>query len=124
MKFFVDESLSAEVSRRLNEAGHDARHVSDEGLLGAPDTEVMRTAKDSGRVVVAADTDFGELLALGRHPGPSVVLFRRAPHRPEAQVALLLANLPEVEDSLLAGSIVVITAELMRVRHLPVEPTA
>ncbi len=123
MKFFVDESLSAEVARRLSAAGHDGRHVGDEGLLGAPDTEVMRVAHESGRVLVAADTDFGELLALGRHPGPSVVLFRRAPHRPGAQAKLLLDNLPEIEDSLATGAVVVITAELIRIRPLPIEPS-
>lgn len=122
MKLLIDESLSAEVARRLSDAGHDVRHVSDEGLLGAPDTDVLRVAGGSGRVLISADTDFGELLALGRHPGPSVVLLRRAPHRPDAQAALLLANLPAIEDSLAGGVVAVISAELIRVRRLPIEP--
>lgn len=122
MKLLIDESLSAEVARRLSDAGHDVRHVSDVGLLGAPDTDVLRVAGESGRVLISADTDFGELLALGRHPGPSVVLLRRAPHRPDAQAALLLANLPAIEDSLASGAVAVISAKLIRVRRLPIEP--
>lgn len=37
MKFFVDESLSARVAKLITAAGHDAVHVADRNLLGAPD---------------------------------------------------------------------------------------
>jgi hypothetical protein len=65
MKFLVDESLSTRVAELLQANGHDAVHVADLGLLGAIDPIVMQTAADAGRVLVTADTDFGELLALG-----------------------------------------------------------
>jgi predicted nuclease of predicted toxin-antitoxin system len=71
VKILVDESLSATVARALVKAGHDAVHVGDLDLVGAADTDVMEAARQGGRCVVAADTDFGELLAIGRHPGPS-----------------------------------------------------
>jgi hypothetical protein len=49
------------------------------------------------------------------------VLFRGAtPRRPSDQVALLLANLPQVESDLLAGSIVVIEPARVRIRQLPI----
>jgi predicted nuclease of predicted toxin-antitoxin system len=69
---------------------------------------------------VAADTDFGELLALGRHLGPSVVIFRRAPHRPEAQAQLLLANLDAIEETLAAGAVVTLSGQSVRFRLLPI----
>ncbi len=53
------------VARSLEAGGHDAVHVADLGLLGAVDTEVMLAAAESDRVLISADTDFGELLALG-----------------------------------------------------------
>lgn len=81
----------------MADAGHDAVHVSDLGLLGAPDIDVMAAARKADRTVVSADTDFGELLAIGRHPGPSVILLRRAPHLPDEQAKLLLAALDAVE---------------------------
>jgi len=71
--------------------------------------------------VLSADTDFGELLALGRHPGPSVVIFRRAPRRPESQVSILLASLPDTEQELTRGAILVLTPGHARLRLLPVE---
>lgn len=83
VKVLVDESLSARVARLLVVAGHDALHVGDIGLLGALDEAVMEAAQTEDRVLVAADTDFGELLAIGAYSKPSVVLVRRSPHAVE-----------------------------------------
>jgi predicted nuclease of predicted toxin-antitoxin system len=105
VRLLIDEAMSQQVARILTEQGHDALHAEDFGLLGAPDTEVMATAGGEQRVLVSVDTDFGELLALGRHPGPSVVLLRKAPHRPEEQAKLLLAVLDEVAPDLEAGAV-------------------
>ncbi len=120
MRFLVDESLSVRVARALVAAGHRATHVGDLQLLGAPDEAVLQAAAGTGCVLISADTDFGELLALGRHPGPSVVILRRAPHRPPAQAALILASLAAVEDSLAAGAVVVLTGDRVRIRLLPI----
>jgi predicted nuclease of predicted toxin-antitoxin system len=122
VRFLIDESLSARVAGLLVDAGHDAVHVSDLGLLGASDTGVMAAAQRAGRCVVSVDTDFGELLAIGRHPGPSVVLLRRAPHRPDGQAKLLLDALDRVEADLEAGAVVVLGGGRARVRRLPIEP--
>lgn len=123
MKFLVDESLSATVAQLLGAEGHDAIHVSERGLLGAPDTDVMRTARSEDRTVISVDTDFGELLALGQHPGPSVILIRRSPHRPHEQFRLLVAALPDIEAALLEGAIVTLTPDRARIRLLPIPPT-
>jgi predicted nuclease of predicted toxin-antitoxin system len=104
LNLLVDESLSRRVARLLATAGHDAVHIGDLGLLGAADASVMDAAREAGRVLVSADTDFGELLALGSYAGPSVVLLRRSPHGAEAQMELLLAGLKVVADDLTNGA--------------------
>jgi predicted nuclease of predicted toxin-antitoxin system len=74
----------------------------------ADDARIFDRAKRERRIVVAADTDFGTLLAVRETREPSVVLLRRASQRhPEMQVSLLLANLPDVEKALHEGSVVV-----------------
>jgi predicted nuclease of predicted toxin-antitoxin system len=71
--------------------------------------------------LVSADTDFGAILARTHAAGPSVVLVRRvAGRRVEALAGLLLANLPEFEEDLAAGSVVAIGDDTVRVRRLPI----
>ena len=94
--------------------------MSDLDLLGTDDLRVLKAAASTDRVLVSADTDFGELLAVGRHPGPSVIVLRRAPHQPEAQTELLLANLAGMAESLAAGAVVVLSAQHVRFRLLPI----
>jgi len=58
---------------------------------------------------VAADTDFGELLAKQGLALPSLVLFRQGNRGPEHQAATLLDNLDYVAEDLAAGAMVVFT---------------
>lgn len=63
MRFLIDECLSVRVARLLVDAGHDAIHVAACDLAGEPDERVLGKAAEEGRVLVSADTDFGEILA-------------------------------------------------------------
>lgn len=120
MRLLIDECLSARLCDMLANAGHDVVHGRDLGLLGTPDAEVMAAAVEHDRVLVSADTDFGELLAKSGAVVPSVVLLRRPDKTPESQADVLTANLPAVEADLAAGAIVVILTDRLRIRRLPV----
>lgn len=121
MKFLLDENLSPDLASFLVKAGHDAVHARDLEMAGASDTEVLEQAREQERVLVSADTDFGELLARTGATTPSVMLLRREQGRKaRAQAQLILANLDPVLDDLNAGAIVVIETFRIRVRRLPV----
>ena len=81
---------------------------------------MLARASQERRIVILADTDFGTLLAGSRADGPSVVLVRRPSDRSAREVlALILANLDAAADALADGAIVVLEADRVRVRRLP-----
>ncbi|MGQ0467199.1 MAG: DUF5615 family PIN-like protein [Sporichthyaceae bacterium] len=123
MRFLVDECLSPTIADLLQAAGHDAVHVVGMGLGGQPDVDVMAVAVADGRILVSADTDFGELLARTNAELPSLILHRGAEVAPAALAALLLSNLDQVREDLEHGAVVVILDDRIRVRRLPIGAT-
>ncbi len=121
MRFLVDASMSPVIVQELRDAGHDAVHVGEALRLDALDPAILEHAARDARVIVAADTDFGDLLASLEAAEPSVVLFhRQTGRRPREQAALLLANLASIEADLRDGAIVVVEERRLRVRTLPI----
>jgi len=73
VRFLVDVNLSPQLAVRLRDAGHDAVHASDLGLLTASDGAILDRGLTDGRVVVSADSDLVGL----RSNRVQLSLFRR-----------------------------------------------
>ena len=121
MRFLIDNNLSPKLVGLLAAAGHEVSHVRDIGLGSAPDEVVLERARSEARVLISADTDFGTLLARTGAAWPSFMLIRRAANRrASAQAALILANLPDVQEDLEDGAVVVLGDRSLRIRRLPI----
>lgn len=82
----------------------------------------MALADREERILLSADTDFGELLANAPVLAPSVILLRRTDKKAESLASVVLANLGQVTDDLAAGALIVISDTRVRARRLPIKP--
>jgi predicted nuclease of predicted toxin-antitoxin system len=122
VKFLIDECLPPQMAGLLRAAGHDCAHVYELGLGGQPDELIMARADSENRILISADTDFGELLANAPVLAPSVILLRRTDKTARSLAAVILANLEQVADDLNAGALIVISDTRIRARRLPMKP--
>jgi predicted nuclease of predicted toxin-antitoxin system len=73
LRLLVDECCDRLLVSALRQAGHDVLSVA-ETMAGEPDESVLLAARESGRVLVTYDYDFGELTVRHGLPVPGVIL--------------------------------------------------
>jgi predicted nuclease of predicted toxin-antitoxin system len=117
----LTNALSPLVAEALKMAGHDAIHVRERHVRSARDEIVLDFAATEDRILVSADTDFGEILALRETSKPSFVLLRPIPETIEQQISVLVQNLPQLEFDLKSGAVAVIEGFRIRIRRLPIQ---
>ena len=71
MKFKLDENLPVSSAAILTSVGHDVDTVIQEGLIGAPDRDVVAAATEAGRILISLDRGLGDIRAYppGSHAG-------------------------------------------------------
>lgn len=119
-RLLLDQGLPRSTAGLLTQAGWDAVHVGDIGMSRAGDAEILRRARDEGRVCVTLDADFHSLLATAGDASPSVIRIRRQGLDAESLAALMQQVWPGIQDALQRGAMVTITQRSIRVRPLPV----
>ena len=119
MKLLIDMNLSPEWGEVFTACGWECVHWSEIGNPSAPDSELMRWAKENGFVVFTHDLDFGALLAACGDSKPSVVQMRCQDTRPTAMGGILTTALRECLPELASGALVTVDPYRMRVTLLP-----
>jgi predicted nuclease of predicted toxin-antitoxin system len=113
----ADESVDARIVRRLRVDGHAVDSIA-ELSPSIDDDEVLSIAAGSGRVLVTADKDFGELVYRLRRAHAGVVLLRLAGLQ-SADRAEFVAEVVEARATDLPGAFTVIEPDSIRVRRPP-----
>jgi predicted nuclease of predicted toxin-antitoxin system len=119
-RLLLDQGLPRSTVAVLVQAGWDVTHVSDIGMSGADDVDILQRARAEQRVCVALDADFHAILATSGEPGPSVIRMRKEGLDARALADLLQAIWPGIEAALTAGAMVTVTERAIRVRRLPI----
>ena len=117
LQFKTDENLHPDLSALLQEHGHDAVTVWDQGLRGKPDSELAEVCRREGRVMVTLDKGFADIRAYPpeKYAGLIVLRIRQQSRRNVLDVFRRL--LPLLESEPLAGRLWVVDEWSLRVRE-------
>lgn len=98
LPLLADENIHPDLVAELVASGVNIVTVVGEGLGGRDDVEILRHAKERGRVVLTHDSDFGMLAIRRGEPFVGIVHIRPG-NLPRGQVREMLDNLtvPDVE---------------------------
>lgn len=119
MKFIIDVNLPPTWCSVLKSQGWEAIHWRDIGDIRAPDTLIMKWAREYNYIVFTHDLDFGTLLALTQAKGPSVIQVRTHDVTPATLGDTIIALLKQQEPLLEQGALMVVDKHKSRIRALP-----
>ena len=116
MKFKLDENLPVSSAAILTSGGHDVDTVTEEGLVGAPDRDVVAAAT-AARILVSLDRGLGDIRAYppGSHAGIVVLRLTDQSATSATKAVSDLATITDPES--LAGTVAVLQRGLLRIRR-------
>ena len=120
MRFLADMGVAMRVVEWLRNAGHDARHLREEGLHRLPNGSIVAKAVAEDRIVLTFDLDFGDIVALTGSQAASVILFRLHNARTPFVIERLATVLDRCGEALARGAVIVVEDARHRVRRLPI----
>ena len=121
MRFLADMGISKRSVDWLRSRGHDIIHLSEQGLQCMLDVDVFKKAKGEKRIILTMDLDFGQIVAASKTTSPSVVVFRLSNERSENINKRLEELLSKCSNDMREGSIISVSDNNIRVRHLPID---
>jgi predicted nuclease of predicted toxin-antitoxin system len=119
MRFLADMGVSQRVVTWLQEQGHEATHLRDEGLQKLENGDIFTKAFRESRIILTWDLDFTEILALSKTGTVSAVVFRLMNTRSDHVIERLERVLSESARDLEEGAIISVEEGRHRVRLLP-----
>jgi predicted nuclease of predicted toxin-antitoxin system len=120
MRFLADMGISKKSVIWLRNQGYDIIHLSEQGLQCMLDEDIFMKAKDENRVVLTMDLDFSQIVAASKSTLPSVIVFRLSNERSENVNKKLEELLNKFSDDIKEGSIISVSENNIRIRHLPI----
>jgi len=121
VKALLDMPVSPLLLDVLHAHGHSGVHAHTIDAGRAADADLLALAHNENRVVITADLDFPQVLALSAANGPGVILFRGGNYSDVEMCALLERVLQIVPVETLEHSICVVDKRRVRVTPLPLK---
>jgi predicted nuclease of predicted toxin-antitoxin system len=119
LKVLLDEGISRHAVELLAADGVDAVHVAGLGLWASADQEIMKAAREHGRVIFTLDHDYHQIIAMEAGLGPSIVLLRFEHLRAREAANLIAALVRQFESQLSSGVAMSVSSLGVRMKRLP-----
>jgi len=116
MRFKIDENLPGELAADLRQAGHEADTVSDQGMSGAADAEVLSRVQLEQRVFLTLDKGIADIREYPPKKYAGIVLFRPPTAGRNDTLDFVRQHLPTLLQADLTGHLFVVSAAGIRTR--------
>jgi predicted nuclease of predicted toxin-antitoxin system len=116
MKFKLDENLPVEIASYLEQQGHDAQTVPEEGLAGALDSTLLQRVKEERRVFLTMDKGIADVRSYPPEQYCGLVLFRPPASGRGTVSKFVRQHLPHLQEQQLKGHLFVISRSVIRKR--------
>ena len=116
MRFKIDENLPAELATVLQDSGHAAHTVEQEGLSGAPDPQIIAASDAEGRILLTLDKGIANQLRYPRTTHRGVVLFRPRSVGRGAVLTFVTKHLATLAELPIQDRITVVSESGIRIR--------
>lgn len=84
MLIIVDQDVYKLTVDKLKEWGHNVATSKELGMQRASDKDLLKVAKETNRLLITRDKDFGSLTFLEKEKSAGVILLRGSPKTIEA----------------------------------------
>jgi len=116
VKLLLDENISPLHARELRTDGYDALAVTEVGLSGGSDEQVLEFAVNDHRVLVTLDADFANILRFPSENTPGLVRLRLHPPTEQAIRDSLRKALLLLKNVELRGRLAIVEPSKIRIR--------
>lgn len=121
MRFKIDENLPVEVALRLRTAGHDATTVTEQDMVGDPDTTLSETCRREQMALVTLDLDFADIRTYPPEQHSGFIVLRVSGRGKRHIMEVFERAVPLLETEPLAQHLWIVGEQTVRIRGQDVE---
>jgi predicted nuclease of predicted toxin-antitoxin system len=116
MQFKVDENLHEDVAVLIQQHGHDALTVYDQGLRGHSDGEIAAVCRREARANITLDLDFSDIRDYPPQNYAGIVVLRLVDSSRKVVARILARVMPLFDSEPLTGHLWIVDEHHVRIR--------
>ncbi len=121
MRFKIDENLPVGIALRLRNAGHDATTVTEQDMVGDPDTKLSEACQREQRALITLDLDFADIRNYPPEQHSGFIVLRVSGRGKRHIMEVFDRAVPLLETEPLAQHLWIVGEQTVRIRGKDVE---